>query len=90
MLPRKAQVNFLVDARLKMVYDRAKRLGHRVSRYCAAGLLLLLEDTDLRDRAMQRLVEWEDGLHSTLPCPSGDPIGLSRQKPRRAREGTSS
>lgn len=61
MQPRKAQINFQVDAPLKDLYDRAKRLGHRVPRYCAAGLLLLLEDATVRNRALELLVEWEDG-----------------------------
>mgnify|MGYP000196765681 CR=1 FL=1 len=91
MRPRKAQVNFMVDARLKALYEHGKRLGHRVSRYCAAGLLLLLEDAKVRDHAMQRLVQWEDGAHPTLPSTSGALKGLTQHEAAaRARTDASS
>ena len=56
---RKPQINFQVDRPLKMLYDEAKASGHWVSRFCAAGLLLMIEDPVMRHRAFNRLREWE-------------------------------
>lgn len=56
---RKPQINFQVDRPLKMLYDEAKASGHWVSRFCAAGLLLMIEDPAARHRAFNRLREWE-------------------------------
>jgi len=59
MAKRKPQINFQVDENLKVLYDEAKACGHWVTRLCAAGLLLLVEDPEIRARALNRLREWE-------------------------------
>ncbi len=56
---RKPQINFQVDEPLKHLYDEAKAAGHWVSRFCAAGLLLMVEDAEARARAISRLRDWE-------------------------------
>lgn len=60
MPTRKPQINFQVDEPLKLLYLEAKRSGLSVTRLCAAGLLLMLEDAGARARAIERLIEWEE------------------------------
>jgi len=59
MPERKPQINFQVEPSLKLLYDEARNAGHWVTRLCAAGLLLMVEDHDVRLRALNRLREWE-------------------------------
>lgn len=59
MPKRKPQINFQVDNNMKLLYDEAKVQGHWVTRLCAAGLLLMIEDASVRVRALARLREWE-------------------------------
>jgi len=59
MAKRKPQINFQVDESLKMVYEEARAHGHWVTRLCAAGLLLMIEDPRARARALRRLRDWE-------------------------------
>ena len=60
MIDRKPQINFQVEPALKTLYDEARETaGHWVTRLCAAGLLILVEDAELRARALGRLREWE-------------------------------
>jgi hypothetical protein len=59
MAKRRPQINFQVDEPMKLLYDEAKISGHWVTRFCAAGLLLLVEDPRIRVRALNRLREWE-------------------------------
>lgn len=59
MTQRKPQINFQVEDNMKLLYDEAKSHGHRVTRLCAAGLLLMVEDADARNRALSRLRDWE-------------------------------
>jgi hypothetical protein len=59
MAKRRPQINFQVDEPMKLLYDEAKISGHWVTRFCAAGLLLLVEDPRSRVRALNRLREWE-------------------------------
>ncbi len=56
---RKPQINFQVEPPLKMLYDEAKVYGHGVARFCAAGLLLMIENPGVRNDAFSRLREWE-------------------------------
>lgn len=58
--PRRPQINFQVDPAMKMLYEEAKLSGHWVTRFCAAGLLLMVEDPVIRMRALTRLRDWED------------------------------
>jgi hypothetical protein len=56
---RKPQINFQVEPPLKLLYDEAKVYGHGVARFCAAGLLLMIENPDVRNDAFTRLRAWE-------------------------------
>lgn len=56
---RRPQINFQVDEAMKMLYEEARANGHWVTRLCAAGLLLMVEDAAARRRALQRLIAWE-------------------------------
>ena len=56
---RKPQINFQVEEAMKLLYDEARAQGHWVTRLCAAGFLLLVEDPVARHRAITRLREWE-------------------------------
>ncbi|MEW6199047.1 MAG: hypothetical protein AB1601_10355 [Planctomycetota bacterium] len=59
MPQRKPQINFQVDEAMKLLYEQARLAGHWVTRLCAAGLLLMVEDAPARARALNRLCEWE-------------------------------
>jgi hypothetical protein len=59
MAKRKPQINFQVDESMKVLYEESRAAGHWVTRFCAAGLLLLVEDPVARMRALNRLREWE-------------------------------
>ena len=59
MPKRRPQINFQVDEPMKLLYEEARICGHWVTRFCAAGLLLLVEDPRIRVRALNRLREWE-------------------------------
>jgi hypothetical protein len=57
---RKPQINFQVETCLKTLYEEAKASGHFVTRLCAAGLLMLVQDDQLRIQALNRLRDWEE------------------------------
>jgi hypothetical protein len=59
MPERKPQVNFQVEPAMKVLYEEAKATGHWVTRFCAAGFLLMVEDPQLRLQALNRLRAWE-------------------------------
>lgn len=59
MAKRRPQINFQVEPSLKLLYQEAHLAGHWVTRLCAAGMLVLVEDAALRVRALNRLREWE-------------------------------
>ena len=59
MPARRPQINFQVDPAMKILYEEAKGCGHWVTRFCAAGLLLMVEDPAIRQDAFNRLREWE-------------------------------
>lgn len=67
MAKRKPQINFQVDEALKLLYDEARAQGHWVTRFCAAGLLLMVEDPRARARAISRLREWEAEYEHASP-----------------------
>lgn len=60
MPDRKPQINFQVEPCMKMLYEEAREAGHWVTRLCAAGLLLMIENQSLRTAAVNRLREWEE------------------------------
>jgi hypothetical protein len=64
---RKPQINFQVEEPLKLLYDEAKAQGHWVTRFCAAGFLLMVEDPTARQHAINRLREWESEYESVSP-----------------------
>src|SRR5262245_19980737 len=57
---RRPQINFQVDESMKLMYEEAKACGHWVTRFCAAGLLMLVDNPQLRRDALSRLRDWED------------------------------
>lgn len=59
MPDRKPQINFQVDQSMKTLYEESKNCGHWVTRFCAAGFLLMVEEPEIRMRALNRLREWE-------------------------------
>jgi hypothetical protein len=59
MATRKPQINFQVAENMKTLYEESKACGHWVTRFCAAGFLLMVEDPVVRMRALNRLREWE-------------------------------
>lgn len=67
MPARKPQINFQVDQPLKVLYDEAKAQGHWVTRFCAAGFFLMVEDPRARARAISRLREWEAAFADASP-----------------------
>ena len=64
---RRPQINFQVDEAMKLLYEEAKAQGHWVTRFCAAGFLLLVEDARARARAISRLREWEAEFERASP-----------------------
>jgi hypothetical protein len=56
---RRPQINFQVEDAMKRMYEEAKQQGHWVTRFCAAGFLLMIENPRLRLQAIQRLRDWE-------------------------------
>ena len=59
MAARKPQINFQVAHNMKTLYEQSRACGYWVTRLCAAGFLLMVEDPALRMRALNRLREWE-------------------------------
>jgi len=59
MAERRPQINFQVDVNMKVLYEESKACGHWVTRFCAAGFLLLVENPEVRIEALNRLREWE-------------------------------
>ncbi len=64
---RRPQINFQVDPPMKLLYEEARMWGHWVTRFCAAGLLLMVEDARIRARALNRLREWEVQYEGASP-----------------------
>ncbi|MGD8450657.1 MAG: hypothetical protein PVJ57_02465 [Phycisphaerae bacterium] len=67
MPERRPQINFQVDQAMKYLYEEARAQGHWVTRFCAAGLLLMVEDPRARAKAINRLREWEAEYESASP-----------------------
>jgi hypothetical protein len=100
MRERRPQINFQVEPSLKLLYEQAKLAGHWVTRLCAAGLLLMIEDPRARKRALNRLIEWEAAYGDASPeeirafvqgargalqrTPPGSPPGRKAPPARRA------
>ncbi len=67
MLDRRPQINFQVDRALKRLYEETKAQGHWVTRFCAAGFLLMVENPAVRAQAISRLRDWEAEYASASP-----------------------
>ena len=67
MPERKPQINFQVVEAMKQLYEEARAQGHWVTRFCAAGLLMMVEDPRTRTRAINRLREWESEFADAPP-----------------------
>ena len=67
MPTRKPQINFQVDSNMKALYREAKQSGYGVTRLCAAGFLMMVEEPATRVRALNRLREWEEEFESAAP-----------------------
>jgi hypothetical protein len=65
---RKPQINFQVNDSFKLLYEEAKAGGHWVTRLCAAGLLLMIEDGRARQHALNRLRDWEAEYDRASPA----------------------
>lgn len=73
-LPRKPQITFQVSPRLKAAHQGSGvRYGLKMTRLCAAGLLYLMENPELRFKALARLSDFENGVKSP-PVAIGDPF----------------
>ncbi len=59
MAARRPQINFQVAESMKTLYLESRAAGHWVTRFCAAGLLLMVEDPVIRMHALNRLRDWE-------------------------------
>lgn len=68
MPERRPQINFQVDEAMKLLYEEARISGHWVTRFCAAGLLLMVEDPVSRRRALNRLRDWEVEYEGATPA----------------------
>ena len=87
MTQRRPQINFQVDEPMKLLYEEARICGHWVTRFCAAGLLLLVEDPRTRVRALNRLREWEAKYADAGPDDIRDFVqGAESAMQRGARE----
>jgi len=92
MPERRPQINFQVDPAMKMLYEEARAEGHWVTRLCAAGFLLMVEDARARKKAIQRLREWEsefeeasrDEIEAFLAGADAAMSGASKKKPAPA------
>lgn len=67
MAKRRPQINFQVNEAMKYLYEEARAQGHWVTRFCAAGFLLMVEDPRARARAISRLREWEAAFAHASP-----------------------
>ena len=67
MVKRRPQINFQVDEAMKLLYEETRIAGHWVTRFCAAGLLLMVEDPRVRMAALKRLREWEAEYEDASP-----------------------
>lgn len=99
MSSRRPQINFQVEPALKLLYEEARAEGHWVTRLCAAGLLLMVENPALRAAAIERLRDWEveyaaasaeqirdfvrGAEHAMRNAARGNPRGRKARPPRK-------
>ena len=85
---RKPQINFQVEDPMKMLYEEAKASGHWVTRFCAAGFLMMVEDPRARTRAINRLREWEAQFDGADEDDIHDFVQGARAAMRRGARGS--
>ncbi len=85
---RRPQINFQVDEAMKLLYEEAKLSGHWVTRFCAAGLLLMVEDPRVRMRALNRLRDWEAEYEDATPDQIRDFVAGAEEALQHAAPGT--
>lgn len=88
MPKRKPQINFQVENNMKMLYDEAKVQGHWVTRLCAAGLLMMIEDAAVRARALSRLRDWEAEFDKASPAEIREFVEAAGAEMRAAARGS--
>ncbi len=88
MAKRRPQINFQVDEAMKLLYEQARLSGHWVTRLCAAGFLLMIEDARARVRALNRLIEWEAEYENASPEEIRAFVQGARGAVRRGAQGT--
>lgn len=88
MAKRRPQINFQVDESMKMLYEEAKYAGHLVTRFCAAGLLMMVEDPRARVRALTRLREWEAEYGDASPDEIRDFVDGAQEAMQRGVQDT--
>lgn len=67
MPARRPQINFQVDRSMKTLYEESRASGHWVTRFCAAGFLLMVENPIVRLQALNRLRQWEAEYAQATP-----------------------
>jgi len=88
MARRRPQINFQVDEAMKLLYEQARLSGHWVTRLCAAGFLLMIENPRARVRAINRLIEWETEYENASPEEIRAFVQGARGAVRRGAQGT--
>jgi hypothetical protein len=88
MPTRRPQINFQVDPSMKILYEESKACGHWVTRFCAAGFLLMVEDPAIRLRALNRLREWEASYGEADPDEIRDFVQGAQAALRSAARGS--
>lgn len=88
MAKRRPQINFQVDEPMKLLYEEAKLSGHWVTRFCAAGLLLMIEDPAARVAALNRLRDWEAEYAAATPDEIRDFVSGAEAALQRAVQGS--
>jgi hypothetical protein len=73
---------------MKILYEESKACGHWVTRFCAAGFLLMVEDPGIRLRALNRLREWEARYADADPDEIRDFVQGAQAALRRAARGS--
>lgn len=88
---RRPQINFQVDPGMKRLYEEAKLMGNWVTRWCAAGFLMMVENPRARQQALQRLREWEaryaDASDDEIRAFVAGVESALRDEPRGSRRG---
>ena len=88
MPARRPQINFQVIPAMKTLYEEARLSGHWVTRFCAAGLLMMVEDPRARIEALNRLRDWETEYAEASPEEIRDFVQGAQDAMQRAARGS--